>query len=110
MPLTFVFWEDILERRKDMLYKKDIIPQIPPAASKIIKNYSKFPKNTACDLKTVLFAPLNFSQWGANPCKLLAGAPGICLFYAERLKFYHDSAEERLAYRCAIPTTLYVKS
>jgi hypothetical protein len=45
MPLTFVFWEDILERRKDMLYKTFIIPQIPPPASKIIKNYSKFPKN-----------------------------------------------------------------
>jgi hypothetical protein len=45
-----------------MLNKASIIPQIPPAATKIIKNHSKFPKNTACDLKTELFASLNFSE------------------------------------------------
>jgi hypothetical protein len=43
VPFTF-FLEDILERRKDMLDKVFIIPHIPPPATKIIKNYSKFQK------------------------------------------------------------------
>jgi hypothetical protein len=37
--------ENTLERRKDMLDKTSIIPRSSPAATKIIKNYSKFPKN-----------------------------------------------------------------
>jgi hypothetical protein len=35
--------EDILERRKDTLYKTSIIPHLPPPATKIIK-IIKIPK------------------------------------------------------------------
>jgi hypothetical protein len=42
--LSHLLLEDTLERRKDMLYKISIIRHIPPAATKIIKYYSKFPE------------------------------------------------------------------
>lgn len=50
IPLTFVR-EDILERRKDMLYKPSIIPDFPPAPNKNNKKLFKIPKNISSDPK-----------------------------------------------------------
>jgi hypothetical protein len=86
-----------------MLYKILIIPQILLPATKIIKNYSKFPKNTTCDLETGSFARISFSQLSANSRKLLAGLRNI-------LKFHPDPAEEPLICRGARPPLLYAKS
>jgi hypothetical protein len=49
MCLSHLLLEDTLERLKDMLYKTTIIPHSSPPASKIIKNYSKFPKTATND-------------------------------------------------------------
>jgi hypothetical protein len=58
VPLTFLL-ENTLERRKDMLNRAFIIPQIPPRASKIIKIYSIFPKTARPQAPASRFAVQN---------------------------------------------------
>ena len=79
------FWEDILERRKDMLYKSIYYTAYCYARNKNNKKYSKIPKNTAGCLKTGLFAPLSLSQWSANPCRLLLVSRTDCILYNGRV-------------------------